>query len=354
VVHLALWGCWLALLAPGDSQETPKLSATFTEIPSSPDGPGILCEGTTDLPDGCLVELTLFYGKADDGAHIAPFMSVPVQKGKFSHTFQVYPAKNLPGEYVVRMSFTPDLQRQQYRKIPMAQVESKFPIGEPSQFEAGRNEVREQLQKDVRAFLGMADEISKEYAKVRGKLDRAAWDRRVEDWKKRTTDLNHRVLATPEYRVLQFRLLNNGGLEHLGGIILELARCARESDEKALREGRARLDQEAQGILEEYKSQPVDPAKYRLELLEDARKVLSGSRGLTEAKLATAKGKFNELMLRLNLQCPPSYRDRIRSILEAGTKYFVAADERQGDLDALYAKVERPTAELLEALKKEK
>jgi hypothetical protein len=354
VVHLALCAFWLALLGPGESQEPPKLSATFTDLPSTPDGPGILCEGTTDLPDGCLVELTLFYGKADDGAQIAPFLSVPVQKGKFSHTFVVYPQKNLPGEYVVRMTFTPDLQRQQFRQIPMSLVESKFPIGEPSQFEAGRNEVRERIQKDVRDFLRLADEIATEYAKVRGKMDRAAWDRRVEDWKKRTTDLNHRVLATPEYRVLQFKLLNNGGLEHLGGIILELARCAREEDEKALREGRARLDHEAQGILQEYKPLPVDPAKYRLELILDARKVLAGSRGLSEAKLATAKGKFNEIMLRLNLQCPPSYRDRIRSILEAGTEYFRAADERQGDLDALYQKVERPTAELLEALKNEK
>src|SRR3989442_13268566 len=92
-----------ACAAPqGTAAETAVIKGELKDVPAQgKTGPLILCEGATNLPDGALINVYLYYDHVREGREIGKD-TTPVKGGKFSHDLQPFLKKNLAGKYIAR------------------------------------------------------------------------------------------------------------------------------------------------------------------------------------------------------------------------------------------------------------
>ena len=122
------------LLAQAAAGEAPVLKTEIKDVPAQGEGrASILCEGTTNLPNGARIEVYLFYGRLDDGPILAR-QSFAVKDGKFSHELQPYKKKNFPGKYGLRLVYNPELQDQRLVGFKIGVFDLPFRFGNDADF----------------------------------------------------------------------------------------------------------------------------------------------------------------------------------------------------------------------------
>ncbi len=358
-----------ACCTPAQETKKPTIKATVQEVdPKKDEPPGFLCEGTTDLPDGCRIDVFTYFDarlEADrkdryvpeTGAH-RHHSVVTVKDGKFSAAFAIYTPsakKNLAGDYTFRVKFDPNFQPAQFATLGPILNDLPFKVGKPGDEAKDRAAVGAKLFDEIKALVVIADESAakRKEDKAKGKSDPTAWSALMKDWTKRLGDINQRVSKEPEYVVLDMNVISNVGFEHLTGIVMDLARYASRGQDKDFREGRERLDVMVSKYNNDLTGAPIDPKIARVELLKDARGWLDTAVNARDDQGPLGKKNFRQAMMNLHKIAPADARPTILEMSAAATEIFDALDAKK-DAKALFEKLDARLGELLKEFKSEK
>ena len=317
------------------------IEAVAAETPAEKDGPpGFLCEGSTDLPDGCRIDVFAYFGNPLRGAHLK-HSAVLVKEGKFSASFSLYAKRNLAGLYTFQVVFNPSLQQVRHQTLPALEKLAPLRVGTEEAAANDRKSVGENLLADMKGLVAIAEEARLKHVESKGKLETAAWEALLKDWHRRAARINVAAIARIEYRVLGFGLAVDDGMEHISGIVMDLCRCAARGQEKDLREGRERLDLMISKFENQLKAPP--PKGAGAERVRDARRLLKEAVAAPEADRRAAKGRFRQSMVDLNSLAPSEFASVILEISGAATEVFDAIEEKKdvkGPLEKLDARLE--------------
>ena len=176
----------------GQGDPAPQIKGELRNVPPQGNAaPSLLCEGTSTLPDGALLNAYLYYDRVNEGREIAKDTTT-VKGGKFTQDFIPFTKskKNLAGRYIARFRFNPEFQD---KAIPFStlKVDIVLEHGSPQDVERETKAVREQLVGEIRAFAAMGDEIR---AKITELKDKPAdeWKALVKSWVNKSTEIQRR------------------------------------------------------------------------------------------------------------------------------------------------------------------
>ena len=329
-----------------------KLAAEIKELPGdAKKPPTIVVEGTTDLPDGAILKLNLYFGPVRPGEETARGL-VQAKDGKFGKDFHLFGPRerNVAGTYHLRVHFDPNLQPQKLQSLPARQADAKLEVGDTLAREKEHAAIRKQLADDVRAIHAIAGEIQAKFAEAKGKPDPKAWAPLLEGWKGRLTAIEKKAALSPEYRHLGLYAIADAGLENLREIVLNLADCAGKGQAAPLEEGRTVLDRAVQLLIGELTAQSLSPRQLR-ERVEEVRKVATDAPGLSADALAGARRQYVGLTLSLGQQLGEKHHDVLGAMAEAGRRMFDALEEKKPDAaKAAQADVLKNAEQLLQGI----
>lgn len=362
---MALAFSLLVLLAAAP-QEKYTLAAQAREIPPDPAAqrkPGLLVEGTTNLPAGSRLTLRLFYGEVFLGRDLRHATVLPAD-GKFAHTFEIFPEKNLAGVYTIEVVFSPNQQVQAIRHamgehFRKYEVAFKLEIGTPEEMERDRARVVERVAGQIQEFLALADEVEARYAE--GKLDAKGWERLRDDLLKRGLGIEKRAVYVPEYRALHFEDITSDGFESLRDSVLKVANTAAGASlnpkdpygPAAVKATRQSLNATANGYLRRLNFDPVKERRKMIASAEDARRILRDTLEGRAASVSDARKKFNQAILILGNGNTGSQYGQIYSVATEAAAFFEAAAEKAAGAGKLHAELDRKLGEILAALRQD-
>ncbi len=340
LIVLAIHGC-------GDT-----LAAELKELPGDAKKPPLLVvEGTTDLPDGAILKINLYFGAVRPGEEKARGL-VQVKDGKFNKDFQLFGPRerNVAGTYHLRVHFDPNLQPVKLQSLPARQAEARLEVGDSLAREKEHAAIRKQLADEIRAIQAIGGEIQARFAEAKGKPDPKAWAALQEGWKSRVLAIERRVGLVPEYRHLGHFMIADAGLENLRDIVLDLAACGLKGQAAQMEEGRTVLDRAAQALLGELTASSLSPRQLR-ERVEEARKIVTDAPALPADAVPGARGKFVGLTLSLGQHLGEKHHDLLGAMADAGKRLFDALEEKKADqAKSVQAELLRTTEKLLEGL----
>jgi hypothetical protein len=329
-----------------------KLAAELKELPGdAKKPPTLVVEGTTDLPDGAILKLNVYFGPVRPGEETARGL-VQAKDGKYSKDFQLFGPreKNVSGTYHLRVHFDPNLQPAKLQSLPAVQAEAKLEVGDALTREKEHAAIRKRLADDVRAIHAIGGEVQAKFAEAKGKPDPKAWAALQDGWRERILAVEKRAGLTPEYRHLGLYAIADAGLENLREIVLKLAACAARGEAGPLEEGKIILDRAAQLLIGELTAQSLSPRQLR-ERVEEARKIATDALGLSGDALAGARRQYVALTLSLGQQLGEKHHDTLGAMADAGRRMFDAIEEKKADAaKTAQAEVLRITDPLLQAL----
>jgi hypothetical protein len=341
--------------APQGDEQTPVLKGELKDAPPQGKGePAILCEGTTNLPDGVVLMAYLYYDRIDDGREIAKDTPT-VKGGKFSPDFIPFPQrqKNLAGKYIARFRFRPELQNRAITGWAPATVEMTLEIGSARDAAADQKAVRTQLADEIRAFTALGDEVKAKSKELKGR-PAAAWETSIKEWCEKTTQIQARAVRTAEYRVLRLDNVADAGLEDLTAILISAARHAAAGKTDDAFEGIARLRQTAQFWIEEIASPKLTEPSQILELIESARALLKDALGRPDDQLLPARRKFVEMSALLQKSLPQDYQAALLDIGASAVTYFTAIADKQPGAKDLQKELDQQLEKLIASLRRPK
>ena len=341
------------LLSALASQTVPTLAGELKELPSKgKDGPLITCEGTVNLPNGALLRAYLYYGRIYTGKELFTDFAT-VNNGKFTQDFPVFPRKILPGKYIARFSFEPDLQTQAIAGFAFTKIDLTLQVGTAEDFEREAKLVREQLVGEIRGLTAIADQITAKLQELKGKPP-AAWNELMEDWRTRTLEIQKRSdpRRVPEYSILNLDLIADSGMENLCGILLSAARFAAQGQGDVAVEGLTRLRQTAEYSASEIASPRLsDPGQIVL-LIDQARALLREALGHPDAPVLPARRKFVEMNSLLDKSLPEDFHPLILEIGTRGVAFFNALADKEAGAKELQAELDRSLEKLATPLRR--
>ncbi|HVE38767.1 MAG TPA: hypothetical protein VNM14_02695 [Planctomycetota bacterium] len=341
--------------APGAAQ-APEIKGELRDVP--PQGkaaPSFLCEGTTNLPDGALLNAYLYYGQVNQGREIAKDTTT-IKGGKFTQDFEPFPKskKNLAGKYIARFRFDPNFQAQAMA-FATINVDIVLQHGTPQDVERETKAIRDQLVGEIRAYAAMGDEVK---AKIQELKDKPAdaWQALFKSWVEKSSDIQRRnyPLKVPEYRVLNLDQVADGGLENLGGILISAAKHATLGEAETAREGLTRLRQTIDYLVDEIASPKLTEPGQILALIESARKLVKDALARPDDPVLPARRKFVEMNALLQKSLP---EDVQANVLEIGTRavsFFTALADKQANAKELHKELDETFDRLLAALRNRK
>ncbi len=324
--------------------------------------PVILCEGTTNLPDRSLIDISVYFGEVNVGREMRR-LGVETRGGKFSREFPIYAERNLAGPHVIRFVFDPNLQRPEVRaamgeRLRPVSSDVKLHVGTAAEAERDREKFMRRLSADIRGFLAVADEVEAEYRKARGRpFDPPAWEKLMEGWTRRVQEIEKGAVALPEYRALNLEFISDHGLEDLRNILLHLAVSCRAAlrdpanleTPRIIRDSRTGLARTSQKYLE-----GLVPRGARDEALmglaREARAALQEALGRTGDEGARARRRFREAILLLDTRAPGILHDAIIGIVADSVPFFDAVDAGREEARALHGKLDARLEALLREL----
>jgi hypothetical protein len=330
-----------------------KFEATARETPAKEKNPpGFLCEGATDLPEDCRIDIEIYFGKPITGSQLH-HAAEPVKGGKFSTAFVLFPKspKNLAGAYTVRVKFNPHLQPDRFAALPAIVRDLPLNVGKPEEAAQERRAWGERLVEKMKGLSALSEEAQAKFRE--GKLNNAGWDAQIKEWERRAHEINESVIDIPEYHVLGYGRLIADGFEKISGITLDLCRFYQRGDEKNMRDGRERL----RVILSNYEDyllgRPLDPKKEMLKLAEKASEFLEAAVTATDDRGPLGRKMFRQAMLDLHRLVSPGPRQTILEISASVNELFDALDAKQ-DVTTFHGKIKARLADLKTALQDEK
>lgn len=339
--------------APQDARKFTVDAKVFEAPGTAQEAPSFACEGTTDLPDGCRLDVYTYYGAADPGFHIKHTVAITAG-GKFSSAFSMFEKKTLPGDYSFRVVFDPNLQAQRFGAFPAWKRDYPLRVGTPEEAEKARVALCKQLVADIKGIVAVADEATnRRKAEKDGKPDPAVWDPLLKAWYRKLADESTRVQKILEYRVLGLTGVVDNGFEHLCGIIMDITRCAARGQDTLAREGRERLDLMVSKFEADLTGVPANPRLTRIELTQNARRALAQAVQPQEDRGPTGRKGFRQAILDLNRLVTPEDRQTLLEISAAATELFDKAEEKK-DVKEDHKKLDARLAELLQAYQNEK
>jgi len=348
MLHVAL-----LLLSISAAQDAPTLKGGLKDIPAKgAEKPYILLEGTTNLPDGAVLNTLLYYGgRAVEGKEIFRHFAT-VKGGKFTQDFTLYPKKNLPGKYIARIVFNPGLQGLAVGELPEARVDIPFQLGTQEDFDRESKAVRDQLIGEIRFLTGLGEQVKVKIKELQGK-PAADWDPLITQWRAQVIELQRRTLPreVPEYKVLGLDTVADPGMENLCSIFLSAAFNASKGRGDSAHEGFTRLNQTAVYWISEIGVQKLtEPAQIQA-LIENARKVLREALENTNKPVLLTRRKFTEMNALLDKSVPADFHVAVLDIESRAVNFLNALADKQDNAKDLHAEVDRALDRFASALR---
>jgi hypothetical protein len=349
MLHLAF-----LLLAQAAVAETPAFKAELKDMAAQGKaGPSVLCEGTSNLPDGALIDAALYYDHVNEGKAIAKEVAT-VKGGKFAMDFQPFPIsrKNLSGKYVAVLRFNLALQNQAFGGFSdgRSTIESQF--GNDQQFQTEAAAFRAQLAGEVQAMSALGDQVLAKIQELKGK-PADDWKPFLKSWGEKAVQIQIRAdpLKVREYNVLGLDLIATSGLERLAGILNSAARYAAAGKVEDAREGITRLRQTCEYWISEISSPKLTNPRDIVKLIESARKLIAAALADATANPLPARRKFLEMNALLQKSLPEDFQPLI---LEAGTQaadFFRALSDKEPSAREFHAKLDGTLEKMAAPLK---
>ena len=346
MLHLAF--LFLAQAAAG---ETPVVKAEVKDVAAKGEGkPSILCEGTTNLPNGVRLEAYLFYDRADEGPVMAR-EQVSVRDGKFSHELQPYRKKNFPGKYHLRLVYNSALQAQNFN---FADGVFNFPFrfGNEADFEREAKIYRAQLAGELQAMVALGDELKTQIEKLEGK-PAAQWDPLLKEWNEKGHEIMKRADPNKnrEYYALNIDHPATTGLENLSGILNSAARYAAAGRGKEALEGVTVLRQTATYLIGEMNAPKLTTAGQVVDLIDAAKKLIQEAMGKPDQPVLPARRKFVEMNALLQKSMPEDLQGAVLEIGSRASAFFNALADKEPNVKELHAELEKSLEKIASPLR---
>ena len=356
MLHLAFLTSSVVSFLACQAAPAPEIKGELRDVPAQANaGPALVCEATTNLPDGALLNAYLYYDRINEGREVARDVAT-VKGGKFSQEFAPFPKskKNLAGKYIARFRFDPNFQNQRMDFAP-AKVDIVLQHGSPQDVARETQAVRDQLVGELRAYAAMADEVKAKIAELKDK-PADAWKDALKGWHEKSTEIQRRSypLKVPEYRVLNLDQIADSGLEQLGGTLLSAAKHASIGEAEIAREGLTRLRQSVDYYADDIASPKlVEPAQI-LALIDSARKLLKDSLDHPNDPVQPARRKFVEMTALLQKSLPEEVQSMVLEISTRGVVFFASLADKQPEAKDLQKELDENFDKLIAALKRPK
>ena len=342
--------------APGANQ-APQIKGELRDVP--PQGkatPSLVCEGTTTLPDGALLNVYLYYDHVNEGREIAKDTAT-VKGSKFIQEFTPFATskKNLAGKYIARFRYSPEFQDRAIPGFSDAKVDIVLEYGTPQEVQQETKAVRDQLVAELRLFAALGDEVK---AKIQELKDKPAdaWKASLKAWYDRSTEIQRRAypLKIPEYRVLNLDQVADSGLEQLGGTLISAAKHASIGEADVAREGLTRLRQTIDYLIDEIATPKLTEPSQILALIASARQLLRDALGRPNDPVLPARRKFVEMNALLQKSLPEEVQAMVIEISAGSVRFFNALADKQADAKELQKELDATFEKLLAALRRPK
>lgn len=311
--------------------------------------PVLVCEGTTDLPDGSRFDVRVYFGQVEQGRHLFQ-KAIEVKDGKFSAELPVFARQTLKGHYLLHVEFNPYLQDagvQQKLGKQLRHYEGRIPltIGTEKEIDEDRHRVKRQLGAEVEILKGI---VAQADAKLAQKPSEDEWERAAKEWSEMIHQVENRCHDVAEYRALRLDDLSEQSIEDLAHcverVIASAGLCrAKPGDAEAAKQ----LDEHRKGF--DWMRRPVAlrlglekaTAEEMRKLIPDFRTPVLESAGLYvkiikkpdpdqreyfKAMLLYYQQQFREHMLGLAEVAPEPHLESVRTLLEKGTEFFRVVD----------------------------
>ena len=337
MLHVAI-----LLLAQAAAGEAPVLKTEVKDVAAEGEGrPTILCEGTTNLPNGARVETYLYYERFDEGPVIAR-SHFTVKNGKFSHEIQPYKKKNFPGKYGLRLVYNPDLQSPLIPGFDKRVVDVPFRFGNEADFEREAKIYRSQLAAELQAMVDLGEELKTQIDKLQGK-PAAAWAPLQKEWLEKGHEIMKRAdpHVNQEYNALSIDHPATTGLENLCGILNSAAKYAAAGRGKEALEGVTVLRQTAQYLIGEMNSPKLTTAGQVVDLVDAAKKLLRDALSKPDQPVLPSRRKFLEMNALLQKSMPEEVQVIILDIGKGGAAFFNALADKEPNAQQILAELEK-------------
>ncbi len=196
--------------------------------------------GKTNLPEGAVVAVALWYGEAGTGRSLGAPTLVSVKNGAFTVSFKPFKDKNLPGAYAFDIVFATTNQQGEVRKkmgSRFREVRATVPysIGTAAELEKSVDERRRALAAIVETMSTIQREAEEHFRHHVLSRDQAHWAERQAGWIQRIDealgglDRHENMLVPDGFRITGLL----GGLheeleEHLQGLGRVLANAKKQ------------------------------------------------------------------------------------------------------------------------------
>lgn len=347
MLHLAF-----LLLAQGAGADVPVIKAELKNIAAEGKlGPALLCEGTSNLPDGAFLQVYVYYGLAIDGKTLSKD-SIAVRQGKFSQDFSAFPRKNLAGKYILQIIYNPELQNPAIPGFKETTVESAFQFGTPDDFERESKAVRDQLVGEIRALMAMGDEVKAKIEELKGK-PASAWEELLKGWRDKSADVMVRAdpRKVPEYTVLNLDLVATSGMENLSGILISAAKHAAAGLGQDALEGLSRLRQTAEYWTSEIASPRLNTPRELVGAIESARDLIREALGNPDKPVLPSRRRFVEMNSVLQRSLPEDFQPAILEIGTRSIEFFNALADKEPAAKEIHAQLDRLLQKLADSLR---
>lgn len=329
------------LLALAAAQDTLTIQGSLKELPAEgKDGPAIACEGTANLPNGCVLSATLYYGEAIPGRELAREF-VTVKNGAFSHSYSVYPKRNFPGNYTLRVLYEPDLQSVGAPDFPRTWSNFRLRIGDAKDVDRETQAVREQLAAELRGMLAMGEQ-------VRAKLDElqekpaSEWEPLIRGWRDETNKVIRRSGSrrVREYFILDLDLIADQGPEALSSLILLAARNASRGHRDACLDALRQLRQNVDKWVAELSVVRVTDVDRQVAMVQEVRTLLRAMIEDPDQRVLPVRRKFLETMDLLDKSVAETLHGDILDATSRAAALFEAVSDKTPEAKKLHAELD--------------
>jgi hypothetical protein len=332
------------LLVQAAAAEAPVFKAELKDVPAQgKTGPMVFCEGTTNLPDGALIDAHLYYDHIYEGRAIAKEV-VTVKGGKFSMDFMPFPKskKNMAGKYVVDLRFTKALQNQAFAGVADGRGRGEARIGTEDQARAEAAAIRAQLAGEVQAVVALGDQVKAKIQELKGK-PADDWKPLLKEWVAKSNEIQVRADPTKvrEYAVLHLDGIATSGLEGLAGTLNASAKCASAGLLEEAREGLTRLRQTGEYWIDDISAPRLTSPQELLKHIESARKLLKDALANPDGNPLPARRKFLEMNALLQKSLPEDYQPIVLEIGTLAADFFTALADKEPSARELHGKLDK-------------
>jgi hypothetical protein len=179
-----------------------------------------------------------------------------------------------------------------------------------------------------------------------------AWAGLLKDWTRLVREINLPVHQVHGYIVLEIAQIADAGVENMGNIILDLARCGSQGLDKDLREGRERLDIMVSNFDNQLNT-PVNSRAARVELAQEARKLLDVAVHAQDESAPRTRKRFIQVLFDIHKIAPAEVRTTILNLMGSAQELFNAVDKEK-DTKGLFEKLDGRMEELIRGFQQDK